>query len=452
MSVVESPPTDLQNVRISTNSLNVNGSASFTSASVAGSFSAGNTSLTSATVSGTLSAGASTLASANISGTLSAGSINVSGTLAAGASTISSVNVTGTLSAGDTTVASLMTGSLSAGPSTCHLMGLNNGSAMLPSYTFTSSPSTGMYLSNLNEIGLSSSGVERLRVSDTHITALEPIQLSNTEGANPSLTFQSDTDTGLRWNSDNDMTFMTGGLNKLQVSSEHVSCYDAPFYIYSNVAGQGQKIRFYGYNYSNPQIATDISQQCTEGNKALEFSPVTSGLNVTDIIYRFKSGGSNEIQVNQRGQLILSAGAVSTPSLCFSTSTNSGLYWDTGSIRISLSSTERLRISSSGIRIGANGTDMSMIRSGKANMLNPNIGAGGNTWDLGPFAFGATFPSVPTVTISVRPYNSGTGMAWLDHCIVGLSSVTVSEFRIYIVNKGSGQTQGSFEINWIAMI
>lgn len=71
-----------------------------------------------------------------------------------------------------------------------------NGSAITPSISFASDSDTGLYNPAANQIGLSTSGVLRMLVTTTYITSTVPFRTSDGSAALPAWTFESDPDTG----------------------------------------------------------------------------------------------------------------------------------------------------------------------------------------------------------------------------------------------------------------
>lgn len=104
---------------------------------------------------------------------------------------------------------------------------LSDGSAALPAYTFSldAAGDTGMYRVSENILGFTTNAVQRLQISTTNILASLPIYLPNGSAALPSLTFSSDTseDTGLFWISDNIFGFSTNGTERLRISTAAIT-------------------------------------------------------------------------------------------------------------------------------------------------------------------------------------------------------------------------------------
>jgi hypothetical protein len=86
-----------------------------------------------------------------------------------------------------------------------------DGDELNPSFTFTSDPDTGMYRKADNTIGFSRASVEMMSVG-TNVTITNDLRVGDGDAVSPSLTFGSDTTTGLYYSNTNEMSVATGGV------------------------------------------------------------------------------------------------------------------------------------------------------------------------------------------------------------------------------------------------
>jgi hypothetical protein len=90
--------------------------------------------------------------------------------------------------------------------------------APLPTYSFTRDPNTGFYSPGENEIGLSTGGVERFKLSNSTMTAMVRAGFQK-NGTDPAIFFIDDEDTGFDSPSADAIDLITGGTTRLSLSS-----------------------------------------------------------------------------------------------------------------------------------------------------------------------------------------------------------------------------------------
>ena len=81
------------------------------------------------------------------------------------------------------------------------------GSVGAPSFSFVSDPDTGIYRSNVNELGIAANGVLSATISDTGFTSINPITIPNGLVSNCAIQFSGDPNTGI----------ISGGLDQLSL-------------------------------------------------------------------------------------------------------------------------------------------------------------------------------------------------------------------------------------------
>ncbi len=107
----------------------------------------------------------------------------------------------------------------SSGLSSTNPINLANGTAALPSLTFSSDPNLGVYRIGADDLGFSTNGVLRLDLSTTALTSTLPYLGQNGAAANPSLSFSADSTMGIYRIGANDLGFAIGGVLKFDISS-----------------------------------------------------------------------------------------------------------------------------------------------------------------------------------------------------------------------------------------
>jgi hypothetical protein len=98
---------------------------------------------------------------------------------------------------------------------------LVGGSAAAPSLTFIdgSDSDTGIYRAGANQLSISTNGVERMRISTTQVHNYIPVELSLGTTASPSIFFAGDSNTGMFSPAADQLALVTNGTNRLQISS-----------------------------------------------------------------------------------------------------------------------------------------------------------------------------------------------------------------------------------------
>ncbi len=98
-----------------------------------------------------------------------------------------------------------------------------DGSAGSPSIQPVDDGNTGIFSPSADQIAISCGGTTRLTVTDSAITAVEPIGLPDANASLPALVFSDDTDTGIYSANTNELNVSTGGTKRLSVTTAVVS-------------------------------------------------------------------------------------------------------------------------------------------------------------------------------------------------------------------------------------
>ena len=109
------------------------------------------------------------------------------------------------------------------------------GTVSLPSLRFTGDNDTGLYSSAANNVNITAGGTLSHTFTSTYSTASVPMRVPDGTAAAPSITNTGDEDTGIFFNTANELSFSTGGTERAQIdtnglhilSQKPVRYYDA---------------------------------------------------------------------------------------------------------------------------------------------------------------------------------------------------------------------------------
>lgn len=256
----------------------------------------------------------------------------------------------------------------------------STGSAALPTHTFESDLTTGIYYGGSNDLGLSAGAT---LVALANSTPQLVLSASGTD-ATPELSFASSTSSGLRYGTD-DLRAIVGGTLRLQLQTNttdirsNVTTTTGTAFSLSNTSSFSAAAG----TQTHVQVATTINQSATAAYNAFEVSVTETAVGSGDRnVLRASVGGSTVFRVNSDGQTILPLGSAATPSLVFEAHTNDGIYSDGTTVFFSTAGVSRLGVNSLGIDIAAVGSE-----------ANPSITFGGGTSGL--------FQSTNDIAVSV---------------------------------------------------
>ena len=137
------------------------------------------------------------------------------------------------------TVGSLTTANLAlapqASPTFTGNVTIPAGTVSLPSLRFTGDNDTGLYSAAANTVNVTAGGTLSHAFTSTYSTANVPIRVPDGTAAAPSITNTGDEDTGIFFNTSNELSFSTGGTERAQIdvnglhilSQKPVRYYDA---------------------------------------------------------------------------------------------------------------------------------------------------------------------------------------------------------------------------------
>ncbi len=214
-----------------------------------------------------------------------------------------------------------------------------NGNAANPSITFSSDTDTGMYRAGADTLGFSTGGVERIRIDSYGTVTLQGLlRISDGSVGNPSLAFTNDTNTGLFRTNENQVSIACGGILVSTFYTGGLSVSGALSFSSQAYGGDGSIIEpSYSFN--------------SDWN--------TGMYRITADTLGFSTGGSNRLSIGATGNVTIETGIikntdgfVSVPSYTFNNDTDTGMYRITAdTIGFSCGGLHRVKIGSDGTLI-----------------------------------------------------------------------------------------------------
>jgi len=340
---------------------------------------------------------------------------------------------------------------------------VGNGTAAIPSISFTNETNTGWYRTS----GIISTTIGGVRACDLSAGLLYfPRGKINLSGSNVTHTAVA-TDAAVIYSQQaqvcNDAT-----------SSGTVAQHNAHFFGYKNLTATSATTYTNAYNTyisGNPVASTNIT--CTNryalgmggGNfinqgtgqifwplstvslpgYSFVGDPNTGMYSSTADNIDFATNGVNRLNISNDG-LKPALGTVSLPSYSFIGDSNTGMYSSTAdNVDIATNGVNRMNISASGVKIGANGTAILQTLTG-TDSQTPNMTA---TTLAGPYTvtFATAFASSPIVTASLL---GPTASNWSRVSVV-LNTVSTTTFTYTLFNAtGASTTSGAGILHWRA--
>jgi hypothetical protein len=164
---------------------------------------------------------------------------------------------------------------------------LQDGSQTLPSITFSSDTDTGLYREGNNAIGFTTNGSQRLHIHNAHLEVFERLRCASGLVATPGITFAADTDTGLYLNGQNDMRLVANG-------ADVVGC-DSSFTLYKPLVSTYQTC----LSWKRTTTASITSNTAT----ILDFPTADMQYETADITY---SSSPIKYTINKAGRYLIS--------------------------------------------------------------------------------------------------------------------------------------------------
>ncbi len=281
------------------------------------------------------------------SGTLATGQFALLYTTDASSTTTGSFTTLGGMSYGTTKTLYGGLANFSGAVTFAGVINAADGTAALPSYTYTADPNTGIYRVGADSIGQSTNGVLRLTVDTAAITSTLPFVGPLGAVGTPTYTFVGDLDTGMYSNGANSVEIGTGGARRIQFNSADVTTY-VP------IAAVAGTVALPTYSFSS-DTATGLYYISTS-----TFGISTAGtLRVT----------FDTAAVTSTLPFVAPLGAVGTPSYTFTGDLDTGVYSEAANtVSISAGGTLRLSIGTAGISTTGTGIIGSTLIVGAATL------------------------------------------------------------------------------------
>lgn len=231
-----------------------------------------------------------------------------------------------------------------------------SGSLTIPSISFYSDSTSGLYLPSSAIIGFICNSIERLRISASLITSTNPINLPSGSNTAPAVQVGA-TGVGMYSSAANTLNFATNSVNRLGITDTQIS----PNVPIRNIDGTTASV---AYGFANQNAGTGMTNNGTN----------RIAMCVSGSVYSQWASGYNDNLVQMRN----TSGSAASPSIVSRTSgqDTTGLYWAAGpTLNISVNAVRRANITDTSLQLNG----VSLDANGN-NILNaPQVGnAAGN--------------------------------------------------------------------------
>jgi hypothetical protein len=201
-----------------------------------------------------------------------------------------------------------------------------DGSASTPSVTFRNDTNNGIYLYGTDSIGFATAGLVRAVITSTGRT-----QFSDGAIGTPSISFMSDPDTGIYWNSADKFSVVTNGSDRLTFDGSSISSW-ALFRVSDGTAASPSLSFINDINTGFYSTGADEMAITVGGGMKWRFysnNQMTSNGNgtVSNPVYSFENDLDTGIYLYATGQMAFTAGGVVRAYI-----TTSGLTLGTGTL------------------------------------------------------------------------------------------------------------------------
>lgn len=269
----------------------------------------------------------------------------------------------------------------------------NDGAANSPAYSFASDTDNGMRRGGFNDLRLSASGVDQLRVQSGTVTALNNFDVDGTStfgNANqatisdtgnfraadgtlnsPGLSFNNDTDSGFSLAADNDIRFSVGGTQEVRFLPSGVTITDAltvsgTTTLNGNFEPNGVIRVGTDGSTSNPAYSfsadtdTGIRRAVTNNMRLVaggaDQLTIQSGtvrvLNNLDVDGSSTFGNADQAAITGDGFFRATNGLVSVPGISFNSDSDTGFFLAADNdLRLAVAGTQEMRIVGTGVTI-----------------------------------------------------------------------------------------------------
>jgi hypothetical protein len=222
------------------------------------------------------------------------------------------------------------------------------GTEALPSITFAGDPDTGVWHPGTNAIGFSAGGVNRFTIDTTDISATLPLRLGDGGNVSPSYAFSSSTNTGMFLTSGT-IAFGLAGTTAGRISTVN----DAAAILQTRAFADARYAQLAGATMTGALLAS-VGTVALPG-VAFTSDPNTGIYQIGDGQIGFSSNGLQRLEVNSTGisvvgTVLTNSGTAALPAHSFIAESNMGMYRATAArIGFATSGVSRMEIDSGGV-------------------------------------------------------------------------------------------------------
>lgn len=245
-----------------------------------------------------------------------------------------------------------------------------DGSSALPTYAFAGEVGSGLYRVSADVLGVSTSGVGRVQISDTAFTSTVRLLVTDGSSGAPSIAIATDTDTGLFLNGGSVSLTGDGDVGLSVSPGRNISLVGdvAPSY------GGGEGVVFIN------QAVVDPTTNPTDGGllyipsgdvETLAFRDTTGAVTILNSVLEGPDSASDRAiarwdgvtgRVIQNSNVFVTAtglvrgvdGSVGDPSYGFAGSTDSGMFWSGSTLGLSLNGAQVLSVAAASVSVTQN--------------------------------------------------------------------------------------------------
>ena len=280
---------------------------------------------------------------------------------------------------GELTSASIATGELTSASIATGDVQVQDGTAALPSYSFTQDPDTGLYRYAEDDIGFTTGGSRRFSIASGGISAYVPFFTGNGNAGAPSHSFYNDTDTGMFRVGTNNLGFSTGGQKVGEFNSGTLTVFGPD----ASTAGK-LILRDSGGASEIDDVMIDLWGGAHGfGVEAANTRILSSGG------WRFYNAANLRAELTTSGYWRSGNGNAANPTYSFLSDPDTGMYRDgANSIGFSVLGIEKMQIGTGYVNFASAATGAAAIKNSGAGTAATPAYSFGNDTDMGMYRVG----------------------------------------------------------------